>query len=189
MFAIERLATELASIIRAPVRRTEIVELLGARGLSMSHANAVIAYALVADLVVEDGDTLRPPGQRSRSTPPPAGAWLLLVEDDDASASAIEGVLTDEGHAVHRARNGREALRVLAKRGQPKAVVLDLMMPEIDGWHLFDILREDEELHSVPVIVVTAAANPPKGVRVLRKPLILEQLLSAVRETTGFSQI
>jgi CheY-like chemotaxis protein len=115
----------------------------------------------------------------------PMGACKLLVVEDDAD---IRDVLTEElkyrGYAVDTAENGAEALRVLRKNGGPHDLVLvDLMMPVMDGWELLHEMRGDERLQSVPVIVTTGAADPgglPADVKVFRKPYSVDALVSEI---------
>jgi signal transduction histidine kinase/DNA-binding response OmpR family regulator/PAS domain-containing protein len=84
------------------------------------------------------------------------GAARVLVVDDDAkSRDVLRRTLTKEGWMVAEAANGREALDQL-QRGRPVLVLLDLMMPEMDGFEVLERMRRDEAWHDIPVIVVTA---------------------------------
>jgi CheY-like chemotaxis protein len=80
---------------------------------------------------------------------------VLVVEDDDAARDLIRRALEDEGWEVDEAENGRVALERLADR-EPALVLLDLMMPEMDGFEFLETLREREEPSGVPVVVITA---------------------------------
>ncbi len=79
---------------------------------------------------------------------------LLLVDDDEDSLTAMERYLEKAGWQTIKARNGREALEMLSKT-LPAAIILDLIMPEMDGFEFLQSLRSDEQLASIPVIVVT----------------------------------
>ena len=79
----------------------------------------------------------------------------LVVEDEPDSREVMRRMLESEGWQVREARNGREALEELA-RGIPSIVVLDLMMPEMDGFQLLDELHGKKEWKDLPVLVVTA---------------------------------
>jgi len=80
---------------------------------------------------------------------------LLLVEDDDATRAVIRQALEREGWAISQAENGRVALDRLAQM-RPDIIVLDLMMPEMDGFEFLAELRGRAEWHDIPVIIVTA---------------------------------
>ena len=92
-------------------------------------------------------------------------------------------MLEAEGYVVLTAENGEEALGVLA-RGQPCVVLLDLMMPVMNGWDFMSAMKEDRRLEDIPVVVCSAyTERPAKGARrVLKKPLDVNKLLAAVAE-------
>jgi signal transduction histidine kinase/DNA-binding response OmpR family regulator len=90
-----------------------------------------------------------------RSTCARAPGHLLVVEDDDATRAMIRQTLEREGWAVAQAENGRVALDRLAQ-ARPDAIVLDLMMPEMDGFEFLAELRSRAEWCTIPVLVVTA---------------------------------
>jgi CheY-like chemotaxis protein len=81
----------------------------------------------------------------------------LVVEDDPDTRSWLSRALRDEGWTVTEAENGRAALARLADGAAPDLVLLDLIMPELDGFEFLDELRRSEAGHRIPVIVVTAA--------------------------------
>jgi len=80
---------------------------------------------------------------------------VLLVEDDETTREMMRGMLTREGWNVEEAANGRVALEMM-QASRPDLVLLDLMMPEMDGFEFAQRLRERPEWHSIPVIVLTA---------------------------------
>ena len=82
---------------------------------------------------------------------------VLLVEDDPAARDVIRRTLEKDGWLVWEAENGRSALKILIKQ-MPDLVVLDLMMPEMDGFEFLTYLRQSEQGRRVPVVVVTAKA-------------------------------
>ena len=83
------------------------------------------------------------------------GCGVLLVEDDEASREMMRALLTREGWNVTEAANGRAALEQM-EGARPDLILLDLMMPEMDGFEFAQRLRERPEWHTVPVIVLTA---------------------------------
>ena len=83
---------------------------------------------------------------------------VLLVEDDDATRRLMQRALVDAGWEVREAENGRTALEALEafEEGAPDLVVLDLIMPEMDGFEFLDELRARDGGYGIPVLVVTA---------------------------------
>ena len=88
-------------------------------------------------------------------------ASVLVVEDDPATREIFRRTLESAGHRVVEAANGQEALDVLGEP-PPDLVVLDLMMPEMDGFTFLDRLRARPGCDAVPVVVVTAKALAPE---------------------------
>jgi CheY-like chemotaxis protein len=119
----------------------------------------------------------------------PAGAnnLVMIVDDDAATREAFALILTLQGHRVQTAADGYDALQQMRLGEPPRLVVMDVMMPGLDGVALRQILAEDERLSSVPVLVCTAAGcnsrarfkTPPDGF--LEKPIDPPQLVAAVR--------
>jgi CheY-like chemotaxis protein len=77
------------------------------------------------------------------------------VEDDEATRSVLGRALTGEGRVVREAANGRIALALLEQE-VPGLILLDLMMPEMDGFELLAALRDRPEWEKIPVVVITA---------------------------------
>jgi CheY-like chemotaxis protein len=119
---------------------------------------------------------------------PRACGGVLVVEDDADILRAIVQVLEDEGETVRAAENGRVALTMLREPGAtlPCVILLDLMMPVMDGWAFRAEQLRDPALAGIPVIVLTAdghaleKAAMMNGANALRKPVELETLLAAV---------
>ena len=109
---------------------------------------------------------------------------VLLVEDDDELRESMRDLLEEGGYVVVTARDGQEALDAVARVEHVCVVVLDLLMPRMDGWEFFEKMRARPELTSVPVVVQSSApSRAPAGVAlVLKKPVEPERLLSVVRE-------
>jgi CheY-like chemotaxis protein len=80
---------------------------------------------------------------------------VLVVDDDDEARDLVRRAVIKGGWQVQEARNGVEALAAMRAR-KPRLVVLDLMMPEMDGFEVLEHLRADPKLRSLPVIIVTA---------------------------------
>lgn len=109
---------------------------------------------------------------------------ILVVEDDAAIRESVEECLAAEGYAVASVTNGAEALEWLGREPVPDLVVLDLVMPVMNGAELIRRIRETPRLASVPVVLMTAAMSAPQlqvsADTVLPKPFDLEALLAAV---------
>jgi CheY-like chemotaxis protein len=80
---------------------------------------------------------------------------VLVIEDDDTTSDLMTRMLQKEGYAVTRARNGRAALECIARHA-PELILLDLMMPEMDGFQFIAELRKQETWNAIPIVVVTA---------------------------------
>ena len=135
------------------------------------------------DAPYEEGSfPLDPPGGRGVRTP--SGRTVLVVDDDRYSAYLMKGVLMGAGHRVLTAHTGDAALS-LARDRSPDLVVLDVLLPDMDGRALIETLRHDPETRHAPVILVSIEAGHARALgagadAALLKPLDVEQF----RETT-----
>jgi CheY-like chemotaxis protein len=84
---------------------------------------------------------------------------VLLIEDHDDTTDAMQAVLEGWGYEVVTARHGAEALHLLAGGLRPDAIVLDLMMPEADGWDFRRVQRANSQWEGIPVVVVTGMSQ------------------------------
>jgi two-component system, OmpR family, response regulator CpxR len=124
----------------------------------------------------------------SRSSGPPGGAVaaeqrLVLVVDDEMNLLEVTSfVLESEGFVVETARNGREAIERLRAGPPPGLVLLDLMMPVMNGWEFLEEIAKVPSFRIIPVIVLTAGGpgGIPGAVEVLRKPFDLAMLVELV---------
>ena len=113
---------------------------------------------------------------------------VLVVDDDPDILEAICDILGTESYRVSRARNGLEALeRVDAER--PDVILLDLMMPVMDGVTFASVLRQRPEVADVPILVISADGNPQRAASVgargyLAKPFDIDALLAHVAAIT-----
>jgi Response regulator containing a CheY-like receiver domain and a GGDEF domain len=87
--------------------------------------------------------------------PPTSIGQVLIIEDDPATREMFRRILAKEGWAIAEAENGRVALERLAE-ARPDLILLDLMMPEMDGFQFIQELRSQSEWRQIPVVVVTA---------------------------------
>jgi CheY-like chemotaxis protein len=114
----------------------------------------------------------------------------LVVDDDPAAREALAAALAREGWAVSTAADGQEALARLREGPVPALVLLDLVMPGMDGWEFLRQREKDPALKAVPVVVVSAAAAQAWGEGLgvaahLRKPVEPDQLAREVRRRAG----
>ena len=113
---------------------------------------------------------------------------VLVVDDDPDILDAICDILEGEGYRVARARHGAEALeRVEAE--QPRLILLDLMMPVMDGVTFAQALKERPERGRIPIVVISADGNPQRAASIgaagyLAKPFDIDALLSQVAQMT-----
>jgi CheY-like chemotaxis protein len=109
---------------------------------------------------------------------------VLVIEDEEDLREMMRDALELDGYAVATARDGEQALEELSHIEYPCVVILDLLMPGMNGWDFFAAIRQRPELASIPIVVHSSAANraPAGATRVLQKPLELERLLSVVQE-------
>jgi len=109
----------------------------------------------------------------------------MIVEDDRDTREMLERFLELEGFRVSSAPNGEAALASLRANGRPCVILLDLMMPVMNGWQFREAQRQDPELSTVPVVVVTAAGPRAEIPAIhadgwLSKPVDFEQLLATI---------
>jgi DNA-binding response OmpR family regulator len=107
---------------------------------------------------------------------------ILVVDDESDIRDTIAELLAEEGYEVEEARDGAEAL-AKAHDCHPMVVLLDLMMPGMNGWEFRARQRGDPELAGIPVIVLSALGKVAgvEAAAYLQKPFGLEELLTAVK--------
>jgi CheY-like chemotaxis protein len=108
---------------------------------------------------------------------------VLVVDDDESIRETLRMALELENYSTALAGDGAEALDWLHQNPPPKLILLDLMMPVMDGWQLFDHLKHDDQLARIPVVVITAFGRDLGSVGqlpVLKKPIDLRDLQRAV---------
>ncbi|HEX7707310.1 MAG TPA: response regulator [Thermoanaerobaculia bacterium] len=120
--------------------------------------------------------------------------FVLLADDNEATCTLIQAMLHEE-FIVEVVRNGSEAIEKL-KRRQYVAVLLDLLMPEVDGYGVLDFLEAERPAQLERVVIVTASLSPREMQRVKRypingivaKPFDIDMLKEAMRRCTGGDQ-
>jgi DNA-binding response OmpR family regulator len=120
---------------------------------------------------------------------------ILCIEDHPEMIDLMRLILERRGYEVQGAVGGKEGLEAL-RRDPPDLVLLDLMMPDVDGWEIFRQLKASDELKKIPVVVVTAKAQGIDRVLGLQiagvddyitKPFGPKQLVASVERLLGMS--
>jgi CheY-like chemotaxis protein len=104
---------------------------------------------------------------------------VLIVDDDEDYRAVLGDVLEGEGCTVYTAENGRRALDVL-ERIHPDLLVIDLMMPVMNGWDFCAALEQNPRLADIPVVILSGVPRfrPLGRMRVLSKPVRLDTLVA-----------
>ena len=113
---------------------------------------------------------------------------ILIVEDDDSIRETLQSVLELEGHDVLAAENGQVGLELLKNNPKPCLILLDLMMPVMNGWDFAAALEKDNSLSTIPVIIISAyneKAIHIKSKAILKKPVDINTLYGAIKEWCG----
>jgi len=113
---------------------------------------------------------------------------VLLVEDDQGIRDTLETILEFEGYQPVSAANGLEALNALGEGTPPALVLLDLMMPVMNGWEFREAMLKDPSLRSIPVVVLSAYLDRSKPIQAegfIRKPVNFDVLLREIRRFCG----
>ena len=111
-------------------------------------------------------------------------ARLLIVDDDDSIRSLLEQELGDAGYLIDQASNGKEAL-VKVRANKPDLVILDVMMPEMNGFDVAAVLKNDPQTMDIPIIVLSIVQDKARGFRIgvdryLTKPIDTGLLFSEI---------
>jgi CheY-like chemotaxis protein/signal transduction histidine kinase len=147
---------------------------------------ALFLHRVVADLPQSKQNML---DRLHRSDDALAGRKVLVVDDDVRNIFALSSVLERRGMTVLSAGTGREAIETIEKTSDLAIVLMDIMMPEMDGYETMQVIRQNPSLRRLPIIALTAKAMKGDRERCLEagaseylaKPVNTEQLLAALR--------
>jgi two-component system, OmpR family, response regulator len=120
-----------------------------------------------------------------RTGPMAAESYVLVVDDDPAIRGLVGDALRQEGYLVDLAAHGREALEAMRAR-RPSTVVLDLMMPVMDGFTFMEACHKEQLFENVPIVVLSAAHDALQRIRdvpihaCIAKPFDLDELIRTV---------
>ncbi len=185
---IERLFTDFTQADVTTTKR------FGGTGLGLAVSRRLCGMmggdiTVTSELGVGSTFTLALPGQLTPSIPTttvtPDRTTVLVIDDDYAVRELLERMLKREGYAVVTASNGRSGLS-LAEQFVPGAIVLDVRMPDIDGWSVLAALKASEKLRNVPVVLLTVVEERGRGYALgaseyLNKPVDRTHLLAVLR--------
>lgn len=111
---------------------------------------------------------------------------ILVIEDDQAVRQTIKDLLEIQGYQVYAASNGEEGASLLGTLAEvPCVILLDLMMPKMNGWQFLDLQRNHPIFKNVPVVICSAYEESAKAIRptaFISKPIQLDALLSTVQK-------
>jgi CheY-like chemotaxis protein len=116
---------------------------------------------------------------------------LLIVEDDDVAREALTALLDQHGYRTTAYPDGRQGLDYLRAGGRPDAILLDMLMPVLDGWRFLEELQKWSEPLSVPVIVTTGTILTREWARqkgcagFVRKPIDPDMLIAELNHCIG----
>jgi CheY-like chemotaxis protein len=118
-----------------------------------------------------------------------AAKRILVVDDIEDNVSLLQVILTEEGYEVDTATDGKTALAKI-EASPPDLVLLDAMMPKMDGYEVTRRIRQNNKLPFIPILLITAyiEADVPKGLELgandfIRKPIDYDELLARVKST------
>jgi PAS domain S-box-containing protein len=189
---IERVFAPFTQVDSSPTRRyggsglglaiaRRLAELMGGRIDCHSEPGAGSAFTLMVPLDLAAARPARP------ALPMPAeGPAVLIVDDDPDAHTALTPELVRAGFRVLAAYSGAEGLR-LAERERPAAILLDVLMPGMDGWEVLRELKARPELRRIPVILLTIMEDADVGLALgaagyLRKPADPGQVAASLRQ-------
>ena len=115
---------------------------------------------------------------------------VLIVDDEVAIVDLLAELLTDEGYHVQSAYDGRSALSLLRNGLRPTVMISDIMMPGLDGWALYQAVREELGLHSIGIILMSAGRARPVDfddprATFINKPFSVYDMLDAMTHITS----
>jgi len=113
---------------------------------------------------------------------------ILLVEDDPDIKEFLSLLLQSEGYKVDAVNNGKEALNHLDSNPHPNVILLDLMMPVMNGWEFRALQKADPKIAKIPVVVISAdnrveqKADAIDADGFIKKPIEMDQLVDTIKK-------
>lgn len=116
---------------------------------------------------------------------------ILIIEDEPAIIELLKLILTREGYEVYTCQSGRDAIATISQVG-PHLIILDVMLPGLDGASIVRIMHEDDRLSSIPIIVSSALLESekmftpyPQVKGFCAKPFVLKDFVAKVKQAIG----
>ena len=115
------------------------------------------------------------------------GKIVMVIDDDEDVREVLRDFIEDLGYRPVVAANGQEGLDAIRGLDEPPCVILlDLMMPVMDGWQFLQVVSADVSLARIPIVISTSAPDrAPSGPKVLAKPVDLEDFVAELRQLCG----
>jgi DNA-binding response OmpR family regulator len=120
---------------------------------------------------------------------------ILVVDDLEDNLFLLQAILTGEGYEVDLAQSGKSALAKI-EASPPDLVLMDAMMPQMDGYQVTRRIRENKKLPFIPILMITAYedANVPQGLELgandfIRKPIDYDELMARIKASLRLKQI
>jgi signal transduction histidine kinase/CheY-like chemotaxis protein len=164
----------------------KLTELMGGSISVESELGVGSCFTLTLPVTPQDGEcnTVSPMGPTLAPVDHPQRGSVLIIDDDPESLELTERMLRKEGWETLVARNASEALD-LARSALPSLILLDVLMPDMDGWELLRALKGDPSVAACPVVMLSVVDNLERGVALgaadhLTKPLDRERLMTVV---------
>ena len=110
---------------------------------------------------------------------------VVIIDDDEMIRNSVQLILQSDHYKVYTASNGKDGIDLLSKIKTPCLILLDLMMPVMDGWEFLDLRKKNNILFKIPVIIISAFGNQAKIIDVngfLIKPIEKNKLLQVVHQ-------
>src|SRR5215475_5305850 len=117
---------------------------------------------------------------------------ILLIEDEVDIRAILKDALEWEGYCVYTASNGKEGIEILPEIPTPSLILLDLMMPVMNGWEFADALETDRAYADIPIVTLSAFSDPGKRIRAagsIKKPVDWDALFALIRKHCGLGGI
>lgn len=125
----------------------------------------------------------------------PQAKRILVVDDIEDNLFLLQAILTDEGYEVDIAKNGESALAKI-EASTPDLVLMDAMMPGMDGYEVTQLIRQNKKLPFIPILLITAyeSADIPQGLEFgandfIRKPIDFDELMARIQAVLRLKQM
>ncbi len=147
--------------------------------------------AIQADKLPPEAQTEAPPAPQGMAVAA-SSPTILVVDDDPASVELLVLMLERKGYHVVPVTNGADVVR-LAKELRPQAILLDILMPEPDGWTVLNNLKADPDVADLPVVIISMLDEATRGISLgasdyLTKPISTDQVLGVLKRFSGASE-